>query len=56
MKEILGTFWRQFVIAYLDDLIIYSQTEEEHLAVMKHTERYRQDTTGLESEEAFESI
>ena len=31
MKEILGTFWRQFVIAYLDDLIIYSQTEEENL-------------------------
>ena len=31
MKEILGTFWRQFVIAYLDDLIIYSQTEKEHL-------------------------
>ena len=31
IKEILGTFWRQFVIAYLDDLIIYSQIEEEHL-------------------------
>ena len=36
MEEILDTFWRQIVIAYcidvcLDDLIIYSQTEEEHL-------------------------
>ena len=31
MKEILGTFWRKFVIAYLDDLIVYSYTEEEHL-------------------------
>ena len=25
MKEILGTCWRQFVIAYLDDVIIYSK-------------------------------
>ena len=31
IKEILGTFWRKFVIAYLDDLIVYSYTEEEHL-------------------------
>ena len=31
MKEVLGTFWRKFVIAYLDDLIVYSHTTEEHL-------------------------
>ena len=31
MKEILGIFWKKFVIAYLDDLIVYSYTEEEHL-------------------------
>ena len=32
IKEILGTFWRKFVIAYLHDLIVYSSTEEEHLS------------------------
>ena len=30
MKEVLGTFWRKFVIAYLGDLIVYSHTIEEH--------------------------
>ena len=31
MREVLGTYWRKFAIAYLDDIIIYSNTVEEHL-------------------------
>ena len=31
MNEVLGTFWKKFLIAYLDDLILYSHTSEEHL-------------------------
>ena len=31
MREVLGTYWRKLAIAYLDDIIIYSNTVEEHL-------------------------
>ena len=31
MKEVLGILWRKFMIAYLDDLIVYSHTTEDHL-------------------------
>ena len=31
MKEVLGTFSRKFVIAYPDDLTVYSHTTEKHL-------------------------
>ena len=31
LREVLGNYWRKFAIGYLDDIIIYSNTEEEHL-------------------------
>ena len=31
MREVFGNYWRKFAIAYLDDKIIYSNTEEELL-------------------------
>lgn len=31
IKEVLGTYWRKFVMAYLHDLIIYSANEQKHI-------------------------
>lgn len=31
MRKVLGTYWRKFSITYLEDIIVYSDTEEEHL-------------------------
>lgn len=31
IKEVLGTYWRKFVIAYLSDLIVHSANEQEHI-------------------------
>ena len=35
MNEFLKEFTRQFVIVYLDDILIFSQNREEHLRHLK---------------------
>ena len=44
MNEILRDFIGKFVIVYLDDILVFSQTEEEHLKHLRYVlERLQQE-------------
>jgi len=36
MNEVLRYFIGKFVIVYLDDILVFSQTEEEHLKHLRY--------------------
>ena len=45
MNGVLRDFIGKFVIVYLDDILFFSQTEEEHLKHMRYVlERLQQET------------
>jgi hypothetical protein len=47
MNEVLKYFIRKFVIVYLDDILVFSKTEEEHLRHLKMVLRRLQRETLL---------
>jgi hypothetical protein len=47
MNEVLNDFIGKFVIVYLDDIIVFSKTEEEHLRHLKMVLRRLQQENPL---------
>ena len=44
MREVLRDFIGKFVIVYLDDILVFSQTEEDHLKHLRYVlERLQQE-------------
>ena len=45
MNEVLRDFIAKFVIIYLDDILVFNQTKEEHLKHLRYVlERLQQET------------